>query len=471
MALIIEDSQKVTQRKIPVPKESQKVFSALYNALEPNMGKNSLKNLKNLATDKTYNKKGNTTKTNGKEQGVNYVNIDVAKMRKSRWPNDPLQQMAQGGQLAYNLYDKGIERARSQEKVSLVEPPKPTSDADTKPNNVKVKKIELPSGTISYNEGRVINEGYDESVFYDYLNEYNALYVFKSFMENPKGKQNWGALINPDMYAKALREFTKYGKLIKFPSKYVYQWMGIIMKNTAILCSNTEIAGHSTVFPYDEYEDFLLSFFGNDRKIDVELNGSTKIEITPDEVLKLYNNDTIVEGVVDKYGQTYFPWVSQDYADRTVAAQDLERQKSKFSKMYEEIGDYIAEYNNNKRNRDKIEVDYKTCKIFWVLDCFELLDKIGLYDWMKMPDGSDAFSDFGIEPLLRILKEYNEDLPLEKVLVLVNKALDIYHQRGDMASIFIQGGSNILSKIAEEVEISSKKIYITEKQIINLKNG
>jgi len=152
MALIIEDSQKVTQRKIPVPQNAQKIFSALYNALEPNMGKNNLKNLKNLATNKTYNKEGE--KANGKEQGVNYVNIDVAKMRKSRWPNDPLQQMAQGGQLAYDLYDKGIERARSQEKVQPVEPPKPTSDADTRPSDVKVKNIELPSGTISYNESK-----------------------------------------------------------------------------------------------------------------------------------------------------------------------------------------------------------------------------------------------------------------------------------------------------------------------------
>ena len=156
MALIIEDSQKVTQRKIPVPKNAQKVFGALYNALEPHMGKNNLKNLKNLATDKTYNKKGdNSDKINGKEQGVNYVNIDVAKKRKERWPNDQLQQLAQGGQLAYNLYDKGIERARSQEKVQPVEPPKLTSNA-TEPPEVKVKTIEKPSGTISYNENKTI---------------------------------------------------------------------------------------------------------------------------------------------------------------------------------------------------------------------------------------------------------------------------------------------------------------------------
>ena len=155
MALIIEDSQKVTQRKIPIPKNAQKVFGALYNALEPNMGKNNLKNLKNLATDKTYNKKGNNNdKVNGKEQGVNYVNIDVAKKRKERWPNNPLQQIAQGGQLAYDLYDKGIERARSQEKVQPVEPPKPTTNA-TEPPEAKVKTIEKPSGTISFAENKV----------------------------------------------------------------------------------------------------------------------------------------------------------------------------------------------------------------------------------------------------------------------------------------------------------------------------
>jgi putative cell wall-binding protein len=88
-----------------------------------------------------------------------------------------------------------------------------------------------------------------------------------------------------------------------------------------------------------------------------------------------------------------------------------------------------------------------------------------------MPDGSDAWSDYGIEPLWKIFEEYRDDLPPEKVLALVNRALDVYHQRGDMASIFIQGGSQALSRIAEEIERKGKKIYITEKQIIKLKNG
>lgn len=372
MALIIEDSQKVTQRKIPVPKNAQKIFSALYNALEPNMGKNNLKNLKNLATDKTYNKKGE--KTNGKEQGVNYVNVDVAKMRKSRWPNDPLQQMMQGGQLAYDLYDKGIERARSQEKVSPVEPPKPTSNA-TEPPEVKVKQIEMPSGTISYNENRQITEDVDEEhPYYDYMEEYDAYYVLSEFFNNPNGKEDWGVLINPEMYAKALREFTQYGKLVNFPSKYVYQWMGIIMKNTAILETNTNLAGHSMNFPGYEVAEFA------EQIDDIE--------------------------------------IGEDYSEGS-----------------------------------------------------KWLEEKGLYDWMQMPDGSDAWSDYGIEPLWKIFEEYDESLPPEKVLVLVNRALDVYHQRGDMASIFIQGGSKALSRIAEEIKRDGKKIYITEKQIIRLKNG
>lgn len=377
MPLFLEDSQKVTNRKIPIPKNAQKIFSALYNALEPNMGKNNLKNLKNLATDKTYNKKGDDKKQNGKDSNVNYVNVDVAKKRMERFPNNQLQQMAQGGQLAYNIYKKGVERARSQEKVQPIEPPKPTSNADTRPSDVKQKKIELPSGTITYNENKIIKENYDDRpIFYDYLEDYDTYYVLSEFFSNPQGKQDWGVLINPQMYHKALKEFTRFGRLTNstFPSKYVYQWMGIIMKNTAILIANTDLAGHSMSFPNEEVADFAEKFDG------IELNG--------------------------------------DYDEGS-----------------------------------------------------EWLEEKGLYDWMQMPDGSDAWSDFGIKPLCEIIKEYNEELPPEKVLVLVNRALDVAHCRGDMSSIFIQGGTKSLDRIAEDVKKNNKKVFITEKQLISLKNG
>lgn len=369
MALFLEDSQKVTQRKAPVPKKDAEYYSALYNALEPVVGKNKLKNLKSLGTKKEYNKKGVDQK-NGKENNVKYIGVDVAKKRLQRMkPNE----ISQGGERAYNFYKKTVERARSQEKVEPVQPPKPTSNASLKPEVTKEKKIETPNGTIRYTvttENRVINEGSDWHVFYDYLDEYDVTYVLDQFFENPKGKQNWGVLINPDMYQKALSEFTKYGKLVKFPTKYIYQWMGIIMKNTAILEVNSAICG------------------------------------------------------------------AREYC---------------FS---DEIADYA-----NERFGVEIEPNYSSCS--------KWLDEQGIYDWMRMPDGHFAVTDYGTGPLFKIIQEYNEDLPPEKVLVLVNRALDVYHMQGPICSIFIQGGTSSLNRIAEERKI--RKIYLSESKIMKIK--
>lgn len=103
-------------------------------------------------------------------------------------------------------------------------------------------------------ESKKINESYyEESPFYKYLEEYDEGYVLNKFSENPHGKQDWGVLINPSMYEKALQEFTRYGHFQRFPTKYIYQWMGIIMRNTAILIANTNLAGHSNSFSYDTF--------------------------------------------------------------------------------------------------------------------------------------------------------------------------------------------------------------------------
>ena len=466
MALFLEDSQKVTRRKAPVPLKDRQYYSAWYNALEKVMPKNNLKNLKSLASTKNYNKKGDD-KLNGKEQNTSYVSVEDAKKRMQRMnPND----ITQGGQKAYNFYKKTVERARSQAEVSPIEPPKPT--ASVKPSNVNITKQSIPTSKIK-TENRQINESFNEEhPYFEYLDEYDANFVFNEFLENPNGKQSWGVLINPDMYSKALSEFTKYGKLTNFPVKYIYQWMGIIMRNTAILKANTSIAGHSQWFPEEEFEDFVISYFNNSREVEAANHDEIKVELSPNDVMKLYNDEfNALNEAVDKYGQTYFPWMSQDDVDRVVAQQDLARQKAKFEQVYGDVERYIEEFNKKSRLHGKIEIDYNTNKLYWVVDSMNFLDLIGFYDWMMMPDGSDAFSDFGIEPLERILSEYNEDLPAEKVLVIVNKALDVYHQRGDMASIFVVGGSKALNQIAEEIKKSGKKVYITEEQLIKLNDG
>jgi len=294
MALIFEDSQKVTKKQIPIPQNAKKVFKAMKKIYEPYLDKNisGSKILKSLGSDKKYNKKGANANSNGDEIKQDSVNVNDAKVRLHRMnklPKNSIEYQLNGGELAASIYKKGIERARGTKEVEAVKPPKPTSNAALKPNKVGQESISTPNGKITYtvtSENRVITEESDyDNVYYDYLENYGYGYVFGQFLENPKGKQNWGVLINPNMYAKALREFTQFGKLTMFPTKYIYQWMGIIMKNTAILEANTAIAGHTQYFPTEEFEDFLYSYLGDDREIDVftteqEINLETSLKVT-----------------------------------------------------------------------------------------------------------------------------------------------------------------------------------------------
>lgn len=369
MALFLEYSDKVKNRKYPITKPVRQHASALYNALEKIVPKNNLKGLKDLATLKKYNIKGVNSKNNGEDTNIKYITTDDAIKRLQR------KGYGVGDAFIQNFLKKCVDKSTSQEKVSPVDPPKPTSN-EVKPPQVKTKTINGSNGTVTYTENRVIKESFDDddNPYYDYIEEYDVNYVLDEFFDNPKGKQNWGTLINPDMYAKALREFTQYGKLIKFPTNYVYQWMGIIMKNTAILETNSAIAGHR-----------------------------------------------------------------------------------EYSFSYE-----ISEYAND-RFGEEVEPDYESCE--------KWLEEKGLYNWMEMPDGHFAVTDYGTGPLFKIINEYNDNLPPEKVLVLVNRALDVYHMQGPICSIFIQGGTSSLNKIAEEINRNGKKIYINEEQLIKLNYG
>lgn len=224
----------------------------------------------------------------------------------------------------------------------------------------------------------------DWHAYYDVLGDITEYDILWGYYGDNDKDLNW-ELIDPNMYQKALSEFTKFGKLIHFPEKYIYQWMGMMMRDTAKLRRCTTLSGHDNYFPSDEIYDFF------------------------------YNHEEILE---------------------------------KYKDVYEIDYDYMDQYDFEE----------------WS----EFFDATGFYDWMLLPDGSDALSDFGIEPLERIISTYNENLPPEKVLVIINKMLDIAHCRGDLASMFIVGGRETLSQISEEVE-NTKKVIISESQLLLLK--
>lgn len=241
---------------------------------------------------------------------------------------------------------------------------------------------------------KLLTENSDWHKYYDYLEEYDEYTVLRMLAN---GKNLWVPLINPAIYQQALNEFTRFGKLEKFPTKYIYQWMGIIMKNTAIIRAITSIAGHDMGFPTDSIID---AFFNSREEFDE------------------YKKSLVHKGSFSPD----FGWMGQEEDD--------------FDEGQEVDDDEAAG---------------------------KYLEDNGYYDKMTLPDGSSAWSDFGIRPLEEIIFQYNDSLEPEKVLVLINKALDVTHQRGDLASAFIKGGRSTLSSI-------SNKGYVNE-SIDNMGNN
>ena len=65
---------------------------------------------------------------------------------------------------------------------------------------------------------KLLTENSDCHKYYDYLEEYNEYTALQMLSMN---KNLWTPLIKPAMYQQALNEFTKFGKLEKFPTQYV----------------------------------------------------------------------------------------------------------------------------------------------------------------------------------------------------------------------------------------------------------
>lgn len=375
-----EANQLLKNRTYQIPKDLEKHLRNTLQQYGQYKNADGYKRLNSLLNP-NYNKRSDYSK-NGEKQishsDLETIDHDLRHMSKN--PND-LTRILNGGEEMANFARNTLNRERSQVEPVLKQKKVETRNKNAvKPNINPMKPIKLDKGNVQIHEN-ILKENNQGHPYWDYISDYNPYYVFNAFLNK---KNIWSPLINPSIYQKALNEFVKYGKFINFPTKYIYQWMGIIMKNTALLRSCTEIAGHSQWFPED---DFVDVFF---------------------------------EGDYDKW---------DDY---------------------------------------KNEIGEDTYGAAW-----ELLDNNGYGDWAMLPDGSDAISDFGIEPIEKLINEYNENLPPEQVIVIINKILDVVHCRGDLASMFIVGGRQTLSQISECISKKQniKQIYITEKQLNIIKKN
>lgn len=382
MPLIIEDEGKLLVKK------QAKVPDKLVNKIKQNLNlfgqyKQS-KGYKRASSivDDDYNKRSNKKdKVHNGDKTLSFSDIKkIDHEYKNMSVNDDdaneknLGFILPGGNDMKNWAHDTLRKMRTSVKKVKGVPPVPKLEKEpVKPKDVN-KDIKMGSASIK------LTESEEWLPYYDSISDYDTSTILNDFIHSDTDKQQWSPLIQPDMYKKALSEFVKYGKFIHFPVKYVYQWMGIIMNNTAKLRANTEWAGHLDCAPFPMYE---------------------------------------LESAIEEYPNF-------------------------FKNAIEEFG---------MPNED---------------NCYDFMDNIGFFDWMNMPDGSDAWSDYGLPTLERVISEYRENMSPEETIVIINKVLDCAHPRGDLSSIFIVGGSKTLSAISESIK-RSKKIIVNEGQLLALK--
>ena len=282
--------------------------------------------------------------------------------------------------------------------------------------------------------------------------------IIDEFVQNPNGTMNWAPLINPYSYQKALNEFVSTGTLERFPSDKIYQWIGVIMRNFVKLTITTRLGGHDTSFDMEDIINSSLPTYIAQKyglvSIDDYSDGYLLFNINADRLVVLVkdiaeNYYGIKKGLFNESAiHRSGPWKGQTvefYTQDEVDDMD-NKQKTKMNMPDEATLTKIDDFLQDKRIGQITAINGNVVTL--KLGLMFLLGYIGFYDWLVLPDGTDAVSDYGLKPLYNVLKEYTDSSTPEQTLVIINKALDVTHQRGDLSSIFIQGGRSTLTKIS-----------------------
>jgi hypothetical protein len=69
-------------------------------------------------------------------------------------------------------------------------------------------------------------------------------------------------------------------------------------------------------------------------------------------------------------------------------------------------------------------------------------------EWINDEDGCDRVSDYGVEPIYKLLVDCKMTDKYEEKLVLIDQMLNVCHQRSDLAKWFVEGGSKALSQLS-----------------------
>lgn len=246
----------------------------------------------------------------------------------------------------------------------------------------------------------------------------NSIFSDFLFNNNPDYTKHipW-RLIQYPMLKKVWEDYMRYGFLRN--TKALDKIEGIMIANTLKIDILTELAGHTSVNPDEDFNEWFKPLIEeyirwklqqknppdkNQLEIDYEKGGGAgkqpnvqTINPTPQE-MKVFN---FLDSQLDDY------WNNLEAG--TIDLEDIENR----------AGDLLEER---------------------------------FYDYyMEDPNSNQAYiSDYGLEPLAKLvekLRSIPEDQIGERIITL-DKMLNVVHQRSDLASWFVKGGSEALSDLS-----------------------
>ena len=216
-------------------------------------------------------------------------------------------------------------------------------------------------------------------------------------------------------------EYMKYGyvKNIKGLDKIERR----IYRNIVLIDILTYLSGHSSSDPDDdfhEYFDYLIEGYIRYKLTDYSLKGQLEIDF---EKGNGYGKEKQITYPSEKEKEIY----------------------NYFDKVLEKEGFDTNDIEDIKENTEEIkEILFN-----------DLKEKF--YDYTVDNEGHDILSDYGLEPLQKeLFKLLNEDDPNKKIPIL-DRILNIAHQRSDLAAWLVQGGTSALNALSGFDEIGHEK--------------
>lgn len=74
------------------------------------------------------------------------------------------------------------------------------------------------------------------------------------------------------------------------------------------------------------------------------------------------------------------------------------------------------------------------------------------YDYFLETPYGTPISDYGLNPLWKLAFQLTSASTAEEKLVIITQMLDVVHQRGDLAALFVEGGSSAMSQLGGMLE-------------------